>query len=69
MNIKPIRTKEDYKAALKTIDSLMSAKANTSEGDRLDVLLTLIEAYERTHFLWIYPMGMAPFDCASASGI
>jgi len=50
MNIKPIRTKADYKAALKTIESLMSAKANTPEGDRLDVLVTLVEAYERTHF-------------------
>jgi HTH-type transcriptional regulator/antitoxin HigA len=47
MNITPIRTKADHKAALKTIESLMSAKANTPEGDRLDVLVTLVEAYER----------------------
>jgi HTH-type transcriptional regulator / antitoxin HigA len=50
MNITPIRTKADHKAALKEIESLMSAKANTPEGDRLDVLATLVEAYERTHF-------------------
>ena len=50
MNIKPIRTKADYRAALKEIESLMTAKANTPEGDRLDVLATLLEAYERTHF-------------------
>ncbi|MGH8455948.1 MAG: helix-turn-helix domain-containing protein [Stenotrophobium sp.] len=50
MNIKPIRTKANYRAALKTIEPLMNAKANTPDGDRLDVLVTLIEAYERKHF-------------------
>ena len=50
MNITPIRTKADHKAALKTIESLMRAKANTPDGDRLDVLVTLVEAYERAHF-------------------
>jgi HTH-type transcriptional regulator / antitoxin HigA len=50
MNITPIRTKADHKAALKTIESLMEAKANTTDGDRLDVLVTLVEAYERAHF-------------------
>src|SRR5450755_2457973 len=50
MDIKPIRTKTDYRDALKQIESLMTAKANSPEGDRLDVLTTLVEAYERTHF-------------------
>jgi HTH-type transcriptional regulator/antitoxin HigA len=50
MDIKPIKTRVDYKAALKTVESLMSARANTPEGDRLDVLVTLIEAYERKLF-------------------
>ena len=50
MDIKPIRTKVDYRSALKEIESLMMAKANSPEGDRLDVLTTLVEAYERTHF-------------------
>jgi HTH-type transcriptional regulator / antitoxin HigA len=50
MSIKPIKTKADYRAALKEIESLMSAKLNTPEGDRLDVLVTLVEAYERRHF-------------------
>ena len=50
MEIKPIRTKTDYRDALKQIESLMTAKANSPEGDRLDVLATLVEAYERTHF-------------------
>ena len=50
MDIKPIRTKADYAAALKAVESLMDAKARTPAGDRLDVLVTLIEGYERTHF-------------------
>lgn len=50
MDIKPIRTKTDYRAALKTVESLMGAKARTPDGDRLDVLVTLIEGYERRHF-------------------
>ena len=50
MNIKPIKTKADYRAALKDIEALMGAKANTADGERLDVLVTLIEAYERKHF-------------------
>ena len=50
MDIKPIRTKADYRAALKAVESLMGAKARSPEGDRLDVLVTLIEGYERQHF-------------------
>ena len=50
MDIKPIRTKRDYEAALKEIERLMGAKRNSPEGDRLDVLVTLVEAYEARHF-------------------
>lgn len=50
MEIKPIKTKTAHRAALKEIESLMTARANTPEGDRLDVLVTLVEAYERKHF-------------------
>jgi HTH-type transcriptional regulator/antitoxin HigA len=50
MDIKPIKSKADHKAALRAVESLMTAKARTPEGDRLDVLVTLIEAYERQHF-------------------
>lgn len=50
MDIKPIKTKADYRAALKEIEGLMAAGANTPEGERLDVLVTLVEAYERKHF-------------------
>lgn len=50
MEIKPIKTKADYKAALKEIESLMGEEGNTPEGERLDVLVTLVEAYEEKHF-------------------
>jgi HTH-type transcriptional regulator/antitoxin HigA len=50
MEIKPVRTKADYRAALKEIEALMSARPGSSEGERLDVLVTLVEAYERRHF-------------------
>ena len=50
MEIRPVRTRAAYRAALKEIDSLMNARANTPEGERLDILATLVEAYERRHF-------------------
>ena len=50
MEIKPIRTKTDYRAALKKIEALMSARAGSPEGERLDVMVTLVEAYERKHY-------------------
>ena len=55
MDIKPIRTKADYRAALKEIESLISAEPNTPEGDRLDVLVTLVEAYEKKHYRFDLP--------------
>jgi HTH-type transcriptional regulator / antitoxin HigA len=50
MEIKPIRSKADYRAALKEIEGLMSAQSGTAQGERLDVLATLVEAYEKKHF-------------------
>lgn len=50
MNIKPIRTRADHRAALKEIEFLMTARAGTLEGQRLDVLATLVQAYEAKHF-------------------
>lgn len=50
MDIKPIRTEADYHAALTEIESLMMAEPHTPEGERLDVMTTLIEAYESRHF-------------------
>lgn len=53
MNIKPIKTEKDYQAALKQIDKLWDAKPNTPRGDKLEILVTLVEAYEQKH----YPIG------------
>ena len=50
MEIKPVKTKAAYRAALREIESLMGARRNTAAGERLDVLVTLVEAYERKHF-------------------
>ena len=50
MEIAPIRIKRDYLRTLKEIESLMMAKRNTPEGDRLDVLVTLVEAWEAKHY-------------------
>jgi HTH-type transcriptional regulator / antitoxin HigA len=50
MNITPIKTKSDYRQVLKEIDGLMNSKPNTPEGDRLDVLVTMVEAFERKHY-------------------
>src|SRR5919109_1124658 len=47
--VRPIRTKRDHEAALKEIERLWGAKTGTPEGDRLDVLATLIDAYEAEH--------------------
>ena len=50
MEIKPIKSKKDHEAALERIDALMDADKNTKEGDELEVLSTLVEAYEEEHF-------------------
>jgi HTH-type transcriptional regulator / antitoxin HigA len=50
MTVKPIKTERDYRRALKEIDKLWDAKPNTPKGDRLDVLVTLVEAYENKHY-------------------
>lgn len=50
MDIAPIKTQRDYRRALKEIEGLMMAKRNTPEGDRLDVLVTLVEAWERKRY-------------------
>jgi HTH-type transcriptional regulator/antitoxin HigA len=49
MDIAPIRSDRDYRRALREIEALMGARRNSPEGDRLDVLVTLVEAWERKH--------------------
>lgn len=50
MNIRPIKTERDYRRTLKEIEGLMAARRGTPAGDRLDVLVTLVEAYEAKHY-------------------
>jgi HTH-type transcriptional regulator/antitoxin HigA len=50
MDIKPIHSEVDYQAALKEIENLMESMPGTPEGDRLDILVTLVEAYEAKNF-------------------
>lgn len=50
MDIRPIRTEADYCAALVEVSALMAAEAGTPDGDRLDILATLIEAYEAAQY-------------------
>jgi HTH-type transcriptional regulator/antitoxin HigA len=49
MNIAPIKTTRDYDRTLRRIEQLMDAKPGTKNGDELDVLTTLVEAYEAKH--------------------
>ncbi len=59
MEIAPIRTERDHRRALKEIEGLMAAKPDTPEGDRLDVLVTLVEAWEARHY---------PLDLPASAG-
>ena len=59
MQLKPIKTDADHEAALIEIERLWDAEEGTPDGDRLEILTTLVEAYEETHF----PMDMPdPID-------
>jgi HTH-type transcriptional regulator/antitoxin HigA len=74
MDIRPIRTKADYRRTLKEIGNLMDATPHTQKGERLDVLVALVEAYERKHYTLDLPdpveaikfrmgqMGLSPKD-------
>ncbi|HEY3491251.1 MAG TPA: transcriptional regulator [Candidatus Deferrimicrobiaceae bacterium] len=74
MDIQAIRTKLDYRRTLKEIETLMDATPNTPKGERLDVLVALVESYERKHYALDLPdpveaikfrmeqMGLAPKD-------
>ena len=50
MEIRPIRTQTDYQEALQEIESLFDVAEDTPDYDRLDILSTLVEAYEKTHY-------------------
>jgi len=50
MHLKPLKTSQDHEAALREIERLWGAEDGTPEGDSLDILLTLVDAYEEIHF-------------------
>ena len=50
MNIKPIRSDDDLRAALRRLEAVFQADEGTPEADEMDVLVTLIEAYENKHY-------------------
>ena len=61
--LRPIRSEADYDDALAEVERLWGAKRGTPDGDRFDVLVTLIEAYEDEH----YPMGQSdPIEAIKA---
>lgn len=64
MDIRPIRTDDDHNAAVREIEALWGAPSGTDEGDRLDVLITLVDAYESTR--WPVP-DVDPVDAIKQS--
>ncbi|QOZ23627.1 transcriptional regulator [Bradyrhizobium sp. CCBAU 51753] len=62
MNVKPIRTKADYEAALDRISELMDARAGTPEGTELDVLADLVELYESKNVPMGFPSPVAAIE-------
>lgn len=62
MDIKPIKSKTDYKRALHEIEQLWEAKPNTPESDRLELLSILVEAFEREHYPILPPDPIAAIE-------
>ncbi len=70
MDIKPIKTEADYEAALKEIDRLWGAEYGSPQGDKLDVLITLVEAYEERHHPILPPDPIeAILHCLDSQGL
>lgn len=55
MEIRPLKTEADYRAMLREIEPLMQAEPGTPEGEKLEVLVTLVEAYEQKHYRLDFP--------------
>jgi HTH-type transcriptional regulator/antitoxin HigA len=80
MKITPVKTENDYQAALKEIERLFNAKQNTPNGDKLDILTTLVREYEEQHYpidlpdavdalhYWIESRGLERKDLISCIG-
>ena len=62
MDIRPIRTEQDHKAALAEIEACWGARESSEEGDRLDVLLALVEIYEAQRWPTDLSKGFDPID-------
>lgn len=81
MNIKPIKTKADYRRALERLDQIFDARPGTPEGDELEVLGILIDTWEKEHYPVDFPdpveairfrmeqMGYGQADLASIIGL
>jgi HTH-type transcriptional regulator/antitoxin HigA len=79
-DLRPLRTEEDYHAALRQVEALWGSASGTPEGDRLDILATLIDAYEAVHVRMDPPdpiaaiefrmeqLGLRPADLADMLG-
>lgn len=80
MKITPIKTENDYQASLKEIERLFDSKPNTPNGDKLDILTTLVQRYEEEHYpidfpdavealhYWIESRGLERKDLISCIG-
>ncbi len=68
MKIQPIKTKIDYEKALARVDALMDAKPGASRTDELDVLVTLVEAYENKHYPIAPPSPVAAIEFRMEQG-
>lgn len=64
MHVKPIKSEQDYEAALVEVERLMQATEGSPEGERLDVMVTLIEAWERRHYPLDLPDAIAAIEYA-----
>ena len=70
VEIRPIKTEEDYQAALKEVEALLDAPVGTPEGNRLEVLVTLVEVYEVAHYEMPLPEPVeAILYCLEARGL
>ena len=67
MNVRPIKTEADYRAALAESERLFDARPGTTAGDRLEILTTLVEAYEEAHDPMLAPDPVAAIRYAMES--
>jgi len=56
MEVRPIKTNDDYEEALREIETLFDAQPQTPDGDRLELLTTLVEAYEEKNIEISFPI-------------